>query len=323
MTVRLDDIASDTTDGKTVIHNTIEGYTTDITSTVANTQKYLVGIECGEKTYSGVIVDNDDGRVSILTCFEASNSEEVIVILDSGARKVATIVGSDSATGLCLLTIEVDYELGAISLSDADALTQGEYVIALSGKNSSGNSEVSFGVTSTTGFYELFTSAYLCELLTTDATVSERQYGGALLNLSGELIGILCKDPQEVDGSMSYGVSIDEVEKVYQELQDDQEVTRGSLNVSLRPVNEMESYEKNQNGFNLDTESGLFVCDVPEDSPAFEILNAGDRITMIEGRNMTDITDYRNLIYSKNSGDEVEVTFERNGEILKENVVLQ
>lgn len=323
LTVRLDDIASDTSDGKTIIHNTIEGYTTDITEAVENAMKYIVSVQCEDKTYSGVIVGNDSGQVSILTCYEAAGYEEVNVILDSGARKTAAIIGSDEDTDLCLLTIDVDYEVQSITLGDSDALSQGEYVIALSGKGVSGSPEVSFGVSSKPGFHTFHASDYLCELLTTDASVSEAQSGGALLNLSGQLVGILCKQPTDADGSMGYAISANEVQKVLRELQDNAQVTRGSLNISFRPANEMESYEKNQNGLDLDSDSGLLIYDVPEWSSCFSILNAGDLVLSIEGRTLASSDDYRSFIYGRNSEDEVEVTFLRDGETMKEKVVLQ
>lgn len=323
LTFRLVDIAQNTSDGKTVIHNTIDGYTTDITATVDEAKKYVVSVENDTSVCSGVVVDSKNGSVSILTSYEASEGENIAVVFDSGARASAEVVGSDPETDLSLLRATVEFEVEPITFTDTDMLSSGEYVIGLSGKDRDANSVVSFGVSSEEGFYAFHASTYLCKMLTTDLAISQSQYGGALLNLSGELVGILCKDPQESSNEMSYAISANEAKKVYDQLSEDQEITRGSMNIAMRSIADMKSYEKNQNGLELDRTSGLLVTNVPESSAAYGLIFEGDVITKIDSKPMEDIEDYESLVYKKNSGDEVEVGIERNGESLTVNVVLQ
>ena len=166
-------------------------------------------------------------------------------------------------------------------------------------------------------------SVYLAEIYEMDMNVSEKQYGGALVDISGNLVGMLIHHPNEYSSHMSYALSQEELKKVYREIRKDGKVTRGSLDICVRAIKDMESYEKNENGFDLDTMNGLFVSDVNSDSCCYGILMYGDQILKVNDQQVDSLKDLRNVMYSLKSNDEVEITYVRDGTTSTSGVTLK
>jgi serine protease Do len=321
LSVRVVGLSSSSSDGSVVVHNKVD--TNDISSVVESVKASIVSVESDRDTYSGVVVESDDESLYVITVSEVKDNENYIVF-DSGSKKVATLVGYDNDTDICVLKCDVDFHVDSFSL-DSEDIEKGQNVVGIGGRNSSvGNMTVSYGVCSDEGSYQMHTdSNYLSTMLETDMNVSEKQYGGALVDLSGSLVGIMTHHPQNASTHMSYAVSVDEIKNVYKQIKKDGSVTRGSLDITVRAIKDMESYEKNENGFELDTIDGLFVSSVSESSCANGVLMHGDKIIKINDKSMDSMSDFRDFQYSSESGEEVEIVYERNGELNTSTVVLK
>lgn len=321
LSIQLNRLSSSNSDGSVVIHNKVD--TNDISSVVENVKANIVSVETSRGKYSGVVIEKNGNDLYIVTVSEV-NDETNTIVFDSGAKKDATVVGFDNDTDLCVLKCEVDFDLDGFTFENNE-VEKGQNVIGISGRNSSiGNMTISFGVCSDIGSYLMHTdSSYLCSMLETDMNLSERQYGGALVDLGGSLVGIITHHPEDSSTHMGYVISSDEVENVYKQIKKNGTVSRGVFDICVRSFENMESYEKNENGYALDTTTGLFVTEVKEHSCANGILEYGDRIIKIDGSSVNSESDFKKFQYSRESGQEVDVVFERNGEMNNAKVVLK
>lgn len=321
LSILLNRLSSSNSDGSVVIHNKVD--TNDISSVVENVKANIVSVESNRGNYSGVVIEKDGNELYIISVSEVKDEINTIVF-DSGAKKEASVVGYDNDTDLCVLKCEVDFEVDGFTFENNE-VEKGQNVIGISGRNSSiGNMTTSFGVCSDLGSYLMHAdSSYLCSMLETDMNLSERQYGGALVDLGGSLVGIITHHPEDSSTHMGYVISSDEVENVYKQIKKNGVVNRGVFDVCVRSFENMESYEKNENGYALDTTTGLFVSEVRENSCASGILEYGDRIIKIDGTSVNSESDFKKLQYNSESGQEVDVVYERNGEMNTSKVVLK
>lgn len=157
-----------------------------IPSTVAIEFDSILGSGGG----SGVVYGHD-GYI-ITNHHVVDVSEEMFVVFADGARFPAEIVGSDPITDIGVLLVDRE-DLSPISIGSANSLSIGEPTVAVG--NPLG---LAGGPTVTTGIVSAFDrvlAASLNErplygLVQTDAPISPGSSGGALVDASGQLIGI-------------------------------------------------------------------------------------------------------------------------------------
>src|SRR5262249_42813181 len=134
---------------------------------------------------SGFIVDPQG--VIITNNHVISDADEINVILTSGERLKAEIVGRDQKPDLAVLRVKPDKPLKAVKFGDSDGLRIGEWVIAIGNPFGLGGS-VTAGIVSArnrdinSGPYDSF--------IQTDASINRGNSGGPLFNMNGEVIGI-------------------------------------------------------------------------------------------------------------------------------------
>lgn len=306
--------------------NTVNGYTTDVTETAENTRSSLVTVHTDSDSVSGVIFAVDKDVTYIFTCAsDLKDDKKITVEFDSGAEKEGTLVGKDVDTDLALISCKPGFETKAPVQGDSDIVSQGEYVIAMGGiRDNSDTAMISFGVSGVNGLKKMKAdSDWLTDCFETDVSVTDENKGGALLNLGGELVGMLCSVPYDGQSDMGYAIGINEMKLVYRELKSYGKVTRGSLGVAVRSISEMKSYEKNESGLKLSDDTGVIITDILSGSPVYEVLQRGDVITQIDSTVISDTDTLRQTLYSHQPDDLVQVTYERDGKSSVVEVKLQ
>lgn len=310
----------------TVQKNTVNGYTTDVTETAANTRSSLVTVHADSSSVSGVIFASEKDTVYVFTSADALKSDDHITVeFASGAEKEGKLVGRDEDTGLALVSCNPGFETKAPLQGDSDIVSQGEYVIAMGGiRDDSGTAMISFGVSGVNGMKKMKASSdWLTDCFETDIRVTSENEGGALLNLGGELVGMLCPVPYDGQSDMGYAVGINEMKLVYRELKNDGKVTRGTLGTAVRSISEMETYEKNEAGLKLSDDSGVLVTDILPGSAAYDVLKKGDVITQVDSTVIADTDSLRQVLYAHAPDDSVQVTYVRDGQSETGEVTLQ
>lgn len=137
-------------------------------------------------TGTGMIIDPQG---FILTCEAlAADSGKIEVILSDGSKYIAQVKGKDRRAGVAILKIPAR-NLPVVRSGDSDRLELGQLVMAIGcARNLPGT--VSVGVIS--GLHRSGLGTFLYEdFIQTDIPVAEGFAGGPLINLDGEVIGLM------------------------------------------------------------------------------------------------------------------------------------
>lgn len=322
---------SSTRPGSTItVQNEVNNYTTEVTKTAEDAKVSVVSIyvatESTERSASGVIYASVDDEIYIFTTADVvDNASSVNVRFDSGAMVEATVVGVDKITGLSLLECTPDFNTSAIKLGDSASVEDGEYVIAMGGRRKdTETATISFGVISTPGQRNTNTSSYwVTSILETNASVNASTVGGPLLNVGGEMIGILINRPIGGSNDMGYAVGINEVKEIYNSFSKDGAITRGSLGVVTRSISDLEAYQKSERDIRLDKTTGVIVSSILPGSPAEGIIEEGDILLSMDNSTIEDSNDLMQKLYSHVADDVISITYSRGGEENTVNVVLK
>ena len=145
---------------------------------------------------SGVVITGANPREDALVLTNAhvvEAADEVSVTFADGRTMEGTILGSDSITDLALVQLHADTAIQAARLGNSEALEVGDWAIAL-GNPYGLDSTVTLGIIShlhrdIRSLGTDFANKRL-ELIQTDAAINPGNSGGALINATGEVIGI-------------------------------------------------------------------------------------------------------------------------------------
>ena len=135
---------------------------------------------------SGVIFSEDGYIVTNLHILSGKN---INIRLNSGKDYAAKIIGIDNNTDIAVLKIISNDKLNPIEIADSQNIKIGDRVLAIGNPYGIGIS-VSNGIISATG--RDYGNPYL-QLIQTDAAINPGNSGGALINESGNLVGINSK----------------------------------------------------------------------------------------------------------------------------------
>jgi S1-C subfamily serine protease len=145
----------------------------------------------------------------------------------------------------------------------------------------------------------------------TDAAVNPGNSGGALVNTSGNLVGINTAIASQTGSytGYSFAVPVSIVKKVVADLMEYGKVQRGVLGVTIRDVNSELAKE-----MELGITQGAYVVEVIEDSGAEDAgIKKGDVIISVNGEEITKVSELQEKISRYRPGDKVNVTVIRDG----------
>ena len=138
---------------------------------------------------SGVIIDSKNGYI-ITNNHVVEDVDEITVRLLDKSEYEASIIGKDPKSDLAVIQIKAK-GLSDLQLGDSDRLRVGEWVIAVGSPFSANLSHtVTAGIVSAKGRGNIIQGDIYEDFIQTDAAINPGNSGGALLNSSGDLIGI-------------------------------------------------------------------------------------------------------------------------------------
>ncbi|MFK7977600.1 MAG: S1C family serine protease [Halioglobus sp.] len=264
---------------------------------------------------SGVIM-SEQGHI-LTNNHVITGADAIQVMLHDGRSANAAVIGTDPATDLAVLQINLP-DLQPVTLGDSDAANVGDVVLAIGNPLGFGHS-VTQGIVSALGRYGLQLNAYE-DYIQTDATIHLGNSGGALTDAQGRLLGIntliYTADSQTQTGAGTTGIGISLAIPVnlavfvMQDLIDFGEVIRGWLGVSVEPViTRLASGSPQQ---------ALTVVAVANGSPAFKAgIKRGDVITHINNDIVNDGRLTMHQIAKLRPGDKLRVSIQRNNQSLE------
>jgi serine protease Do len=280
---------------------------------------------------SGVFIQSDGHLVTNNHVVEGADELSVVTI--NQTQYDAEIVGTDPTRDLAVLKVDSDEDFRAISFGDSDALQTGQWVLAFGSPLSQNlNNSVSAGIVSAMGRLQSAPQrrqrqpaqqeqqiSPVMNFVQTDAAINPGNSGGPLVNLSGELVGINTAIASQTGGYQGIGFSIpsNTVERIATQIIETGEVRRGRLGVQYGPASQ--SLVQNES-----LPSGSAVIRSVEDGSAADEagLEPGDVVTAVNGEPLQNHLQLGNQVASRQPGDEVTLTVNRDGEDQEINVTL-
>lgn len=270
---------------------------------------------------SGIIVSEDQDHLYIATNNHVIASATTLTVrFNDDATAEAEVKGTDESTDLAVIRVkksDLDAKtLSAIkvaTLGDSEKIKVGSQAIAI------GNA-LGYGQSVTAGYIsalerEVTTQdestgrSYTNYLIQTDAAINPGNSGGALLNSSGEVIGINSSKYNDtaVEG-MGFAIPANTAKPIIEDLITKEVVSDDKaayLGIYMEDVTATisEAYHMPE---------GVFVKEVIKDTPAEKYgLKAGDIITSIDGRKVGTREELAKRLRYYEAGTQAELTIQR------------
>ncbi len=254
---------------------------------------------------SGVIFDTDGYIMTNNHIVEAS--EKIEVTLFDGRKYDGKLVGADRLSDIAVVKIGGE-NLPPAPLGDSSTLKVGQMAIAI------GNPFGFFlqGPTVTVGVISAMHRTIRAEqgvfenLLQTDAHINPGNSGGPLVNIKGEVIGIISANIPFAQG-IGFSIPISTAKRIADELILHGKVIRPWLGILGVGVNaQIAQY------YGLPSDSGILVTRVFENSPAFKAgIAPGDMIIEADHKDVKDMGELTKELQSKKVGDDMSITVQR------------
>ena len=258
---------------------------------------------------SGVVVGADGYIISSAFNF-IQDPASIMVKLPTGKRKAAKIISRDKSRRLVLLKIEVDEPLDAAKPS-TDEVRVGQWAVAVGRTLPGDGFNMSVGIVSAT-------NRIWGKAIQTDANVSPANYGGALADIHGNIVGVLVPmSPDSAsdvagtewyDSGIGFCVPLASIMKDLDRMKES-DLYSGKLGISLK---------------GSDLYAGELIIGVcrPK-SPAREAgMKAGDKIVSINGVAVRTQSEMKHVLGALLAGDTANVKYERDGETLSSDITL-
>jgi Do/DeqQ family serine protease len=220
-------------------------------------------------------------------------ADDIEVMLTDGRQARAKLVGTDPETDVAVLKIELD-RLPAVTFGDAEKLQVGDVVLAIGNPFDVGQT-VTAGIVSALGRNQLGINTFE-NFIQTDAAINPGNSGGALVDATGNLLGINTAIYSRTGGSLGIGfaIPVSTARQVMEALIRDGEVTRGWLGVEQRDLT-----PEIAQTLNLPIKQGVLITGVQQSGPASEGgLRPGDVVVAIGGAPVLNTRQLLNAVAS-------------------------
>lgn len=257
---------------------------------------------------SGVIVSQDG---YILTNHHVVESADQIEIAFADGRNAkGRIIGTDPETDLAVLKVDVSYPLPAITFANDDAIHVGDIVLAVGNPFGVGQT-VTMGIVSALKRNHLGLSTFE-NFIQTDAAINPGNSGGALVDASGNLLGINSAIYSPNGGSLGIGfaIPVSTAKKVMEQIIQTGSVTRGWIGVAVQDMT-----PELAESFKLKAAHGVLISEVMRGGPADKAgIRPGDILLSIAGSALVDSTVMLETISALTPGKTVALRLSRNQE---------
>jgi serine protease DegQ len=226
---------------------------------------------------SGVIVSRQGYLLTSNHVVEGMDEIEVM-LADGRTRLKAKIVGADPETDLAVLKVDRD-DLPAITLGSIEAMRIGDVVLAIGNPFGVGQT-VTMGIVSALGRRGLNLNTYE-NFIQTDASINPGNSGGALVDTSGNLVGINTAifSRSQSGGSLGIGfaIPVSTARSVMEQIVAQGAVTRGYIGVQAQELTpELAA------SFKLAKGAGVLIAGVERNGPAEKAgVKAGDLLVAV------------------------------------------
>ena len=267
---------------------------------------------------SGVIVSKDGYIITNNHVIEEATTIEITT--NNNKSYTANLIGADEVADIAVLKIDSKETFPYIRFANSDQTKIGEWVLAV-GNPYNLTSTVTAGIISAKSRDLNDYDSKNQSFIQTDAAVNSGNSGGALVNTSGDLIGINTAITSGTGGFVGYSFAVPSnvARKIFEDIIEFGNVQKGLLGVTGFGLN-----SRNANELNINLTEGFYVNDVePTMGAAMAGIKKGDVILSLDNLKIAKFSDLSGYLSTKRPGDEILVGLTRDNKKLKLKVVLE
>ena len=324
-----------TSAAESTLHNVVHVKNVTVSNVPRNPiMEYFYGYRGNQQqtqigTGSGVII-SEDGFI-VTNNHVVNGADEINVTLNNKKTYKAKVIGVDASSDIAVIKIEAS-GLPYLVYGNSDEIKLGQWVLAI-------GYPLSLDVTITAGIISAKNRSIdinsrqsdkpVESFLQTDAAVNQGNSGGALVNTSGELIGInsAIASPTGSYAGYSYAIPVNMVKKVVTDIVKYGTVQRAYLGISYpQEILNEEQIKKIESEYKvkIGDVQGIVVTDVLEGGAAKAAgVKVGDIITKINGTAVTSSPELQEQIAKYKPNDKITITLKRDNKDLTLNATLK
>lgn len=279
---------------------------------------------------SGVFI-TDDGYI-VTNNHVIDGADEINVTLANKKSYKASVIGSDPSSDLAVIKVE-GKGFPYLVYGNSDELKLGQWVLAI-GYPLNLDVTVTAGIISaksrSIGINGRQSQTPVESFIQTDAAVNPGNSGGALINTSGELVGInsAIASPTGSYAGYSYAIPVNIVKKIVTDIVKFGTVQRAYIGIQYAPLETMSDDEKRQMekdlGISLKEGEGVYATEIPTGGAAAAAgLKKGDIVTKMNGVTVSNGPELQEQVARYKPGDKINLTYKRSGKENTTSLVLK
>lgn len=268
------------------------------------------GVDFFNSTYQniadeyGIVISSDSTGYYILTEYSlVKNSENIQVTYYDKTVDTAEFVAGDTTTDMAVIkTGSLNTAVVPVQFGNSDAVLKGDLLVA-TGKLYGFNGTIGYGIaTGVNNSVNDTDSIY--RLINTDISGTATS-NGVILNLHGEVVGIITMAYNSDNTNFITAYAINDVRNLMQNLVNKKSMPY--LGIKGQTVtDEIAATNK--------IPKGIYISAVETNSPAYKSgIQSGDVITQINGTEINNMESFMMQFEKNNPGDNVNVTIKRRG----------
>ena len=263
---------------------------------------------------SGFII-TEDGYV-VTNYHVISGASSVQVTLYNGDTYDATVIGGDSDYDVAVLKIEAS-GLQPVTLGESADVNVGDTVLAIGNPLGELTFSMSQGIVSSCD-RAINVDGTPFNMIQVDCSINPGNSGGPLVNLYGEVVGIVSAkyssySSTTVEG-LGFAIPISDVRSIITDIMENGVVTdKAYMAITAGTMTEQMAAQ-----YNIDVTQGVFVYSVVSGGAGDKAgLRLGDVITKMGDKTLTSRQDLSAAMKGYRAGDTVTLTVYRNGQYIE------
>ena len=260
-----------------------------------------------------------------------SGGETIKVLFTDGTELDAKVVGSDTYSDIAVLSVDDSVKIVTAIMGESEKSKIGDTLFTVgSPEGSDYAGTVTKGILSAkerlvaVALESSTASDYYMEVLQTDAAINPGNSGGPLLNVNGEVIGVISMKlvEEQIEG-IGFAIPIEFAMKHVKTLEEGKKIEWPIIGISMVNVSDKSSLYSKDISLPNNLTVGVVITEVFKDSNANNSgLKKGDVIVAINDEIVKNIAYLRYELFKYKPGDTIQLTIFRNGKQYKVSVKL-
>ena len=260
---------------------------------------------------SGFVI-TQDGYI-VTNHHVVASASSVKVTMYDGKEYSAAVVGSDSDYDVAVLKVETT-GLQPVTLGNSADVNVGDTVLAIGNPLGELTFSMRQGIVSCCG-RAINVSGTPFNMIQVDASINPGNSGGPLMNLYGEVVGIVSAKYSSYSNTavegLGFAIPIGDVQAVITDIMENGQITsKPSMGITAGTMTRQMAAQ-----YQIDKDNGVFVYSVDKGGAGEKAgLRMGDVITKVDSMEITSMEDLTAAKKGHRAGDTVTVIYYRDGQ---------